>query len=271
MVNRYKYIDESRKHLHTLDGKALIGASTAKGIIGDKGNLLQWYADNAAVSALAFPAQDIKAEYEACKAIADKIERAKASQELDKKYPNYAIARRAANTSRDKSAKTGTARHSSLEDYIRMCIVENQGKPRGVLASEYSSDVLNFINWAFTNVDVFLFTEANCYHEGLWVGGIADLGLRLNNGKRFVCDHKSSKEAYPDQFLQCAIYDVLLSHSGGLDADGNKLFDWEPADGYIVFPFRSDPFTPEYRYNVEQFRKGVDATVHLYKLFELQS
>ena len=31
----------------------------------------------------------------------------------------------------------------------------------------------------------------------------------------------------------------------------------------------SEPFTPEFRYNVKDFRKGVESTVQLYKLLEL--
>lgn len=267
-MNRYKFINEGRKHLHTLDGKPLVGATTAKSIIGGKDQLMQWYADMAAISGLSLPQQDIKDEYEKVQAISDWKEKAKAKRELDKNYPDYATARRAAILSRDKSAKTGTTRHSTLEDYVNYCL-ESGGKPRGVSVSEYAPEVVSFVNWALDNVEEFYFTEAYCYHEPLWGGGIADLGLKLKNGKRVIADHKNSKGAYPDQFLQCAIYDTFLNHSGGLDKDGNKLFDWELADGYIVFPFRSEPFTPEFRWNAEGYRKGGEYTFALYKLLEI--
>lgn len=272
-MNRYKYIDEGRKHLHTLDGKPLVGASTMKSLVGKGEVLMQWYADMAAIAGLALPVQDIKAEYEAVQAIQDKIARAKAKKELDKKYPNYALARRAAIAHRDASAEVGTERHHELQDYIQFCIDKNSGSP--CLAPEGSSkSLVSFSEWSLINVSEFYFTEAHCYldrEDDFGIGGIADLGLRLKDGRRLVGDHKSSKEAYQDQFLQCAIYDVLLEHSGGLDRDGNKLFDWQQADGYVVFPFRSEPFTPEFRWNTLQFRLAVYSLANLYKLMELNN
>lgn len=265
-MNRYKFIDEGMKHLHTLDGKALIGGSTAKSIVGKGDNLMQWYADMAAVAGLAMPQQDIRAEYEAAQALTDKIARAKAKKELDAKYPDYAEARRAAVKSRDKSAGTGTERHGLLETYIKCVMAEKDGKP---YVCPDLQEIKMFMEWSVANVNRFYFTEAHCYSEELWVGGIADLGLEMKDGKRFVGDHKNSKEAYPDQFLQCAIYDLLLESSGGLDKDGNKLFDWKLADGYIIFPFRSEPFTPEFRFNAEEYRQGARNVIQLYKLLEV--
>lgn len=269
-MNRYKYIDEGRKHMHTLDGNPIVGGSTMKSIIGDKDALFQWYADMAAVAGLAFPAQDIKAEYEAIQDIKDWKEKAAAKKALDEKYPNYAIARRAAVTYRDDKAEEGTFRHGELQDYINGCI--SLGGAPTEAPENASPSIKIFADWSLENVKQFHFSEAHCYHDkvgGIPVGGIADIGLTLKDGRRLVGDHKNSKEAYPDQFLQCAIYDVLLSHSGGLDRNGNKLFDWELADGYVVFPFRSFPFTPEFRWNAEQFREGVEANAKLYKLTEL--
>lgn len=268
---RYKYIDEGRTHLHTLDGKPLVGGSTMKSIVGNKEALFQWYADMAAVAGLALPVQDIRAEYEAVQAIKDWKEKAAAKKALDEKYPDYAKARRAAVTHRDEKADEGTFRHGELQAYINGCIALG-GEP--VSAPENASPSIKaFADWSMQNVSKFHFSEAHCYHSdpGIWAGGIADLGLTLKDGRRLVGDHKSSREAYQDQFLQCAIYDVLLSHSGGLDRDGNKLFDWEPADGYVVFPFRSEPFTPEFRWNAVEFRRGVESVAQLYKLIELNN
>lgn len=244
-----------------------------KGIVGSKDALFQWYGDMSAVAGLALPVQDIKAEYEAVQAVKDWKEKANAKKALDAKYPNYAIARKAAVTHRDEKADEGTMRHGELQAYIEECISHGGAPLTAPLDS--SRSIIEFAIWSMDHVKEFHFTEAHCYKEnvggedGIPVGGIADLGLTLKDGRRLVGDHKSSKEAYEDQFLQCAIYDVLLASSGGLDRDGNKLFDWGLADGYVVFPFRSEPFTPEFRWNAEQFRKAVDANALLYKLLEL--
>lgn len=269
MQTDYRYIDENRQHLHTLRGQPLVGASTAKSIIGSKDNLMQWYADMAAVAGLALPAQDIKAEYEAVVAIRDKKARAEAKQVLDKKYPDFKAARTAAIKSRDKSAKTGTARHSTLEEYVKTCLAENKGIPLAHSTDE-TADVSTFVDWSLENVATFYFAEANCYSESLWCGGIADLGMKLKNGKRLVGDHKNAKEAYNDMFLQTAIYDVLLNTSGILDRDGYVLGEWEPADGYVIFPFRSEPFTPEFKWNAGAWREAAKQTINLYRLLELE-
>src|SRR3990167_4911655 len=268
----YKYLDEGRTHMHTRHGNPIVGGSTMKSIIGNKDALFQWYADMAAVAGLGFPYQDIKAEYDAVQAIKDWKEKAKAKKALDKKYPNFEKSRKAAVAHRDQKADEGTLRHGELQGYINRCIAELGGKPSLFIPEGASESLRRFADWSHENVEQFHFTEAHCYHDdisGIPVGGIADIGLTLKDGRRLVGDHKSSKYAYEDQFLQCAIYDVLLGYSGGLDRDGNKLFDWQLADGYVVFPFRSEPFTPEFRWNADQFRKGVESTADLYKLLEL--
>lgn len=275
---RYEYIDKVERaralglaglrdrtaHLHTLDGKPMIGASTAIGVVGGADALMQWYADMAAVAGLSKPQQDIKEAYDAANALSDKTERSKAKAALDKTYPDYADARRAAIQSRDGSAKKGTLRHGVLEDYIRKCLAENEGKP----IKESIEGIQMFIDWSLENVAKFYFTEANCFSEKLWVGGIADIGLQMKDGKNLIGDHKSSREAFPKQFLQAALYDVLLAHSGILDSQGNKISDWKPADGVVIFPFRSEPFTPEYKWDITKWRKGAEDAVNLYKLIE---
>lgn len=292
-MNNYRYISDiatarelglagprdRSAHYHVLDKKQLIGASSAIGVIGSADGLMQWYADMAAVAGLAKPQQDIKEAYEAANAIGDKLERQKAKSALDKVYPDYADARRAATQSRDGSAKKGTKRHGVLEDYIRHCISNSDGKP---VKAEHEG-IQMFIDWAIENVELFYFTEANCYHNGLWVGGIADIGMRIKDdggvldaehhvyrtGQNLIGDHKSSREAFPKQFLQAALYDVLLAYSGILDAEGNHLDDWVPADGIVIFPFRSEPFAPEFRWDMEKWRKGAVDAVSLYKLIEI--
>ena len=276
---RYEYISDIERaralglasprartaHLHILDGKPLIGASTAVGVVGGADGLMQWYADMAAVAGLKLPQQDVSGAYDAANAIQDKDERRKAKSALDKTYPDYADARRAATQNRDKAATKGTLRHGTLEDYIRHCLNNNKGVP---MKATHES-IQMFIDWSLENVAKFYFTEANCYDELLWVGGIADIGLQMKDGKNLIGDHKSSREAFPKQFLQAALYDVLLSHSGILDSQGNKLDDWKPADGIVIFPFRSEPFTPEYKWDIAKWRKGAEDAVNLYKLISI--
>lgn len=282
--NRYRYIDEGRSHLHTLDGKPLIGTSTiAKESVNKGDGLMQWYADLAAISALGMQMAperyaELLVQYEEAQSIQDWRVKNKAVKKLDTAFPLYAEARKAAIRKRDGSAAKGTLRHGVLEDYIRHCLEKNDGKP---MKAEHAG-IQVFIDWALENVEVFYFTEAYCYSERLWIGGISDIGMKIKydggvldmggqvkrEGQRLTGDHKSSKNAFFDQFIQNALYDIQLAENGIMDRDGNKLGEWELSKGYVVFPFRSDPFTPEFRWNVDEYRAVAEGVVRTYKLKE---
>lgn len=274
MNNDYRYIEEGREHRHeTWNGTAwspLIGTSTiAKESVNKGDGLSQWYADLSTLAALEMKMPDemmssLLKEYEEIQQIQDKKKKWEAMAKLDKKYPLFGEARKAAIRSRDKSARRGSTRHGIFESYIKHCIEKNEGHPMRAV----NADIQVFIDWSLKEVDIFYFTEAHCFSKRLHIGGIADLGLRLKNGKRLVGDHKSSKNAFFDQFVQCSLYDIELAENGILDRDGNKIADWQLADGYVVFPFRSQPFTPEFKWNVDAYREVVEGVVKTYKLKE---
>ena len=245
----YKYISGGRTHLHTLDDKPLMGTSTVVKILGKGDGLLIW-AVNCAVDYVKQNSLKVRSEPET-----DFWEvRGTALEE----------ARVAWKTNRDKSAKKGTERHATLEDYVRECIKENEGRP----LERQIVGVQPFIDWSVKNVKRFIGTELNCYSRDLWVGGICDLVVEMNDGKVLIGDHKSSKEAYLDQFIQTALYGLLMKSSGGLTADGEEILKVPEVNGYVIFPFRSSPFTPEYVYDVEGYESAAKACVQLYKLSE---
>lgn len=291
-MNKYRYIDEGRTHVHQLwsvmpDGEEawqpLIGTSTVAQESVNKGQgLIQWAADLAALSALGKPMPDgLLDAYEEVQKIQDWKAKSTAMKALDKAFPDFGDARKAAIRKRDGAAQTGTDRHGILEGYVRACITTNYGKP---MEGRNFHEIDTFINWSIENVDRFLFTEGYCFSEKLWLGGISDIGMLIKNdgetlciqngittlrvGQRVVGDHKSSKSAFFDQFIQCALYDIELAENGILDRDGNKLGEWELADGYVVFPFRSDPFTPEFKWNAAEYRSVAEGVVRTYKLKE---
>lgn len=244
-MNRYRYIDEGRQHLHTLDGKPLIGTSSASKIVGGGAALINW----AANMAVDYIIENFKIEYP-----------------LPDYNQLFQEARTAHIKKRDASATKGTERHGLLEEYVREAITTGYPfQPDYDIRPEFLS-IEPFIDWAIDNVERFLFTEANCYSEKHWLGGIADIGILLKDGRRVVGDHKSGKSAYHDQFIQAVLYDIQLSENGGLTADGDKLFDWEPADGVVIFPFRSQPFTPEFRWNMDEYREAAIGAVKNYTL-----
>lgn len=239
----YKYISGGRTHLHTLDDKPLMGTSTVVKILGKGDGLLIW-AVNCAVDHIKKNVYEVDIDV----LVNETLEEA----------------RDAWKTNRDKSAKKGTERHATLEDYVRECIKENEGRP---LVRQIDG-VQPFIDWSVKNVKRFIGTELNCYSRDLWVGGICDLVVEMNDGKVLIGDHKSSKEAYLDQFIQTALYGLLIKSSGGLTADGEEVLKVPEVNGYVIFPFRSSPFTPEYVYDVEGYESAAKACVQLYKLSE---
>lgn len=248
----------------------MIGTSTlAKESVNKGDGLMMWYADLAALDALGRQMPEdayagLIADYEAAEQIQDWREKSNAKKALDKKYPDYAESRKAAIRKRDKSASTGTDRHGELELYIRKCLEINMGQPLEWKTNMHP-DIKVFVEWSWANVDRFVFTEGHCFSAKLWLGGIADLGLILKDGRKLIGDHKSSKVAYFEQFIQAILYDMQLAENGILDRNGNKLGNWEPADGIVVFPFRSDPFTPEFHWDVEGIRKIAGNLVDTYR------
>src|SRR4051794_21227963 len=116
----YRFIDEGKQHLHTLDGKPLIGTSTVCGIIGKDGALAWWAAELAAVEALStdqfHPA--LREEFTAVKAISDAKARKAAMEALQRNYPAFKAARFAHYNAKNDAADRGTDMHKMLEDYV---------------------------------------------------------------------------------------------------------------------------------------------------------
>src|SRR4051812_33500370 len=117
----YKFIDEKREHLHTLDGKPLIGTSTICGIIGKDGALAWWAAELAAVDALStdtfYPS--LREEFEVVKKIADYKERKGGMDALQRKYAAFKAARFAHYNAKNEAAEKGTDLHAELEEYVK--------------------------------------------------------------------------------------------------------------------------------------------------------
>jgi hypothetical protein len=274
MGNRYKYIDENKEHMHTLDGKPLFGTSTVVKIIAKP---LTWWAAGKALEPFGWTNSKLR--------INGKYRTVPDEQRLDHLRPilegitkmgekEYLSLLDSGYRAHDEVKKTagvkGTDRHAILESYVKWCLDKNGGVPLGVTdVFDVAPDqiIQSFIVWALKNVKQFLWSEANCYSEELWTGGIADVGWLDHNDRVIGGDFKSSKEAYMDQFIQIAGYDLMLSENGGVDKDGNKKFDLpNPIQGYCVVPFGAPTLEPNFQWDVESLRKGFKAALHLHKL-----
>lgn len=263
-MNRYKYIDEKKQHLHTLDGKPLIGTSSVVSVMAK--NLTWWAAETSAIECLETGEKipTIREEYLAACASPDKK---KAIDALQIKYPIFKKARFAHFDDKNKKAKKGTNRHELLEVYVKKCIADNDGIPLNDYAFDSDDPILNFKAWVIENIKKFLWSELHCYNENLWTGGIADVGWEDKQGRIIAGDFKSSKEAYFDQVVQVAGYDLEITHSGGLTPDGDKIFDLpNPIQGYCIVPFGGETLMPELFWDIENYKEGFKSALSLHKL-----
>ena len=238
-----KYTFDDTKHAHSLDGQPMYGTSTVvKEVMPPF--LAKWGA-NCAVDY-------IKENSEEEDGGIFEVEK----QTLDDAVLAY-------NKVRDDAADKGTDRHALLEKWVKTCIIADGGKP--VLASIHES-IQSFADWAVANVDHFIFSEKCTYSKKLWVGGIVDCLAEMKDGTLAVIDFKSSKEAYFNQFAQCAGYALQLEESGYGNEDGSEwtMLD-RKIDKLIVIPFGAKALKPEIITNVQGFE---EVFAHIVRVYE---
>lgn len=171
---------------------------------------------------------------------------------LDKAY--YAH-----DTAKKDSAKTGTNRHAICATYVAF-------KMQTPDATFQVDGISPFIDWAEKTVDKWLWSEMNCYSEKHWIGGVSDAGGIDKDGKTFIIDFKSSKEAYMSQFCQIGAYDLQISENGGYTPEGQKVFELrKPVDYYIVFPFGAEKPEPAFYHNPASMREMFLSCLSIYR------
>jgi hypothetical protein len=177
---------------------------------------------------------------------------------LDEAYSAHA-------TKLKTSAQGGVDMHQLMEDYIKFCIENNEGKP--VQNTELHNEKVNILSeWAKKNVKRFIASEINCYSKELWLGGIVDCVYEDNEGKYAVLDFKSSKEVYLSQFWQCVAYAIELEENGGYTPDGEKILTLDKPISYVaVLPFGMDKPEVQTNFDMVGGKKCVEAMVLLYK------
>lgn len=258
-----KYRFNEEEHIHLLDEQPLCGTSTVMQVVAKP---LTWWASGLAVAKFGWldPKKNSPASVKT--ALKEGFDRVRAlslndyNKLLDEAYRAHSVLLKS-------TAKTGTDMHEELEKYVKLCL-EKDGIPVAVNDSEHKAVVL-FSKWAIENISKFLWSEAYCYSKEHWIGGITDCGVELKNGETGIIDFKSSKEAYPNQFWQCAGYDLQLSENGGLDKDGNLLFKLEkPIAFYAILPFGASEPEPVFEYDVAGSKEAFKSCLNIYKKLE---
>lgn len=258
----YKFDKEA--HVHSLGGRALTGTSSISGVLAK--NLTWWAAELAAVECLEAGEKipTIRDEYEKA-ASRPGLEKKKAIDALCKKYPVFKAARFAHFAKKNDSAKKGTDLHAQLENFVKF----RMGKAKLEL---YDPKIEPFIKWSDENVEEFIASEANCYSERLWVGGITDCVAKMKDGKLAIIDFKSAKSAYTGHFIQVAGYAIQLEENGMFSEDGKHSKKLEgKIEKLIIVPFGAEVVVPAVRefLAVDEFKKGFEQATFLYRLIAL--
>lgn len=253
----YRFYED--KHLHTLDGKALTGTTTALEIISKP---LTWWASGQACGRLGWVNPKNNGKEAVLQAASKGLEEIKGLSEaqyvalLNEAY-------RAHNTKKEKAAVDGTDMHGELEIYATDCLKLNNGIPMD--SPFYSEKIRPFIEWALKNIKQFLWSEIYMYSRRLWTGGISDLGYLSVLDRVVLGDFKSSKDAYFGNFAQAGGYDIQLSENGGLTALGEKVFELPKAvDEYAIFTF-GDGFKVRIETETQKYKDAFEAALKLYK------
>ncbi len=255
-----RYAFDAVNHVHTLDGKPLMGTSTVVDALAK--HLEYWSAEESAVECLEAgtdPCTTIRAELADARKLQGK-DKQKAVWAIEKKYPLFKIARRAHAKAKDKAADDGTSTHKALELYVCSCIVENGGEPYKLFQDTQHPAVEVFSDWAWNNVTKFLWSEKHCYSEDLWVGGISDCGCVLSNGNTAIIDFKR-KGCYYSQHIQVGGYAYQVQENGLFDSEGNQFMKSIIIDEVIVFPNAGKPVSKP----AERYMTLFDETVDIYK------
>jgi hypothetical protein len=260
----YNYTDEAKAHLHTFRNKPLLGTSSVVGVLAK--NLTWWSAELSAVECL--EAGDkiptIRAEY-----LEAKVKGKPGIDALQKKYPIFKKARFAHFNDKNDKADKGTDMHELMENYVKECMNSFNGKPYALdSASRGAIDkrLENFIDWSVKEVDKFIWSEIHCYSEGMWVGGISDVGVQLKDGRVGIIDFKSSRDSFDSQFIQVAGYDLQITENGGFTKNGVKIFTLpKPITFYGIIPFGAEEFKVDIRGDVDTLKECFRACVTLYR------
>lgn len=157
-------------------------------------------------------------------------------------------ARKAHTRRRDGRAKEGTETHALVEEYVKRCITDNGGAAMPESSDNFQLN--NFIVWSVANELVFLESEKVMYHPDWFVGGTVDL-LLIKDGKKYICDIKTSKSVYYEAHVQMAAYRSMLEHMGEDDILGSMIIHLSPEKALETY------YHYDYDTNLEVFKAAL--------------
>lgn len=253
-----RYSFDEGAHLHTLDGKPLTGTSSVMSVIAKP---LTYWASGLAVAKLGWTNPKFTPEKER-KDTAELIQEVIKNISVDDYLTLLDSAYHAHAKSLKKSAGKGKDLHSTLEEYVKLCIANDEGVPQDSAVEE----IVQFAKWAIKNVDKFLWSELHTFSAKLWLGGITDCGALLKDGRTVIIDFKSSKDAYISQAIQIAGYSVQIKENGAFTRAGEQVIKPMNIDTFMVIPFGATEFKVEEFKDTPALERGFVSALDLYRL-----
>lgn len=211
-------------HKYWLDSEMMTGVTTVLGIAGDKTNLIQWAANQAAVTGLLGTASIDALAFAAEVAKYKKIDTT-AAKELDKKFPLFKTARTAHIGIRDTAADTGKEGHSICEEYELAKMGQMEWAATDYRPEAYERAKL-YLNWYENNVAQTHFVERPVFSRTAFVAGTPDGGFELKDGRNLINDKKFKPYIYdPSPFWQMGAYRMMLEEMA-TDTTTPIKIDW---------------------------------------------
>src|SRR3990167_3670807 len=229
------YRFDEKLHAHTLDDKPLHGVTTILQVIS-KPALIQWAA-NMAVEYVRGNTELKLAPTGDYRLVSEKIlEDAKTAHRKKK----------------EKAGDWGTLLHKAIEEYIKNKTMTSLDE-KGITAFNH------FRAWALENKVEFLESEKHVWSKAEWVGGILDM-IAIVNGKKMICDIKTSSGIYPEMWAQMGAYHLCLEDMG----------EHEDIQGYMIINLKKTGeidlgLSENTTFNKDYFR----AILQVYKLKQI--
>lgn len=271
-TNRYQYLNGGGEHVHLLDNQPLIGTSRVSSVIAKP---LAWYGSGKAVEVFGCPNPKVLTKIKNKKASQDEITahheamRNAHAKISDMTLGEFSIlidtAYRAHDSYMRSRAKSGTDLHAECEKFVKYHM--QQVATDRVSPWVWPEEIRPFVDWAHAEVKRFLWAEGHVFSEKMWTGGISDCGYEKKDGTVGVLDFKSSKEAYLEQFAQCAGYDIQATENNVVDANGNLVYKLEkPITEYCIFPFGAEKPEPKFHVDIDGLKKMFRAELYIYNM-----
>jgi len=267
----YRYTDERGKHLHSFNGKPLIGCTQVTGVVN---KVLTWWASGMALSEIGWKPlnrDEDGNELSDPTALANRKEEciryARECYELVKQLSfdeYFALLQkcyRAHSVRLKKAGKKGTDAHELCEIWIKSVIAGREVTP--------DPQIEKFAMWCRKNVRRFLYSEVYMFSQKMWTGGISDFGYEDMNGNYGVADIKNRNKFYPTDLFQCGGYDEMLTENmAGFNASGERVFELDkPFKFHAGFPLVN--FTePTISFNVHENRETFKHLLAVYKAIQ---